>query len=247
MMARPPTPSPRAPQLEPMSRRCLVLRHLAFEGLGVFAEVLEAEGYTIRIVDAPLGVGGIDAAEDDLLIILGGPIGAYEGARYPFLAGEIALIGRRLALGLPMLGICLGAQLIARAAGAAAYPGPVKEIGFAPVDLVGGAASAVLAPLAGVPVLHWHGDTFDLPEGAIRLGSTAAYPNQGFALGAALGLQFHAEILPPQIELWLVGHAAELSAAGIDPAVIRRDAHAHGGALTAAGRAVLRNWLLVLP
>lgn len=229
-----------------MPRRCLVLRHLAFEGLGVFADTLDAEGYDARMVEAPLGLVGVDPTEDDLLIVLGGPIGAYEADRYPFLADEITLIKQRLALGRPMLGICLGAQLIALAAGADVYPGGTKEIGYAPVALSPNVKAAILAPLVGLPVLHWHGDTFDLPEGATRLASTAAYANQAFMLGAAFGLQFHPEVPTAEIELWLVGHAGELAAEGIEPAVIRRDAAEHGAALAAAGQTVLRNWLASL-
>lgn len=229
-----------------MTRRCLVLRHLAFEGLGVFAETLEAEGYAVRIVDTPLGFTKIDPAEDDLLIVLGGPIGAYEADRYPFLADELALIAERLAQDRPILGICLGAQLIAQAAGAAVYRGPVKEIGYAPIDLADDPAAAILAPLEGMPVLHWHGDTFDLPDAATRLASTPAYANQAFKLGSALGLQFHPEVLPAEIDLWLVGHAAELAMAGIDPAIIRRDAQINRTALAIVGQTILRNWLATL-
>ena len=106
------------------SKTAVAIRHVAFEDLGVFRETLEQRGYAVRYVEAGVDdLRALDAAAPDLLVVLGGPIGVYEHATYPFLKDEIALIERRLANGKPLLGICLGAQLIARAAGADVYPG----------------------------------------------------------------------------------------------------------------------------
>jgi GMP synthase (glutamine-hydrolysing) len=134
-----------------------------------------------------------------LLIVLGGPIGAYETDTYPFLAAEIALLERRLMHDRPTLGICLGSQLMAKALGARVFPGPLKEIGWGRIDLTEAGAGSSLASLGSEDseVLHWHGDTFDLPAGAVRLACNANYENQAFAFGqAALALQFHAEADP---------------------------------------------------
>src|SRR5439155_9232464 len=120
-------------------------------------------------------------------------------------------------------GICLGAQLAARALGARVYPSGVKEIGWGPVDLTDVAASTPLRHLAQTPVLHWHGDTFDLPHAAVCLASTSMCHIQAFSLGSnILCVQFHPEVDPTAgIESWLVGHAAELAGAGIDPRDLR--------------------------
>ena len=220
-------------------RRALAIRHVAFEDLGIMGRLLESAGYAIAYRDA-----GIDRLDDisfdrsDLLIVLGGPIGAYEDHRYPFLTDELDLIGRCLRDDVPLLGICLGAQLIAGALGARVYPGSAREIGFAPVTLTDEARSSCLQHLeaAGGRVLHWHGDTFDLPAGAAGLASTAITPNQAFALGTRiLALQFHIEADPVQLERWLIGHAAELAAASVDVPGLRAQARTIGPDVAKAG------------
>ncbi|MFV0625125.1 glutamine amidotransferase [Sphingomonas sp. ac-8] len=226
------------------SPTAVAIRHIAFEDLGSFAGPLEAAGYRIRYVDAASeGVAAIDPLAPDLLVVLGGPVGVYDAARYPFLADEVALLRRRLAADLPTLGICLGAQLMAAALDARVYASGGKEIGWAPVTLRGEGAG-LLAPLDGVPVLHWHGDTFEVPAGCTPLASTAQTPNQAFARGAhILALQFHPEVLGGGFERWLVGHAAELDAAGIDPRALRDDAARHAAPLEAAAGAWMGDWL----
>jgi GMP synthase (glutamine-hydrolysing) len=176
--------------------------------------------------------------------VLGGPIGVYEADAYPFITGEVAAVAARLRAGKPLLGICLGAQMMASALGARVAPGPVKEIGFAPLTLTPTGQSSVLAPLAGVPVLHWHGDNCDLPAGCERLASTTACPVQAFSrLPSQLALQFHIETDPARLEQWLIGHTVELGKAGIDPRGLREQAKAHGAAAATAGLGVLSAWL----
>jgi GMP synthase (glutamine-hydrolysing) len=133
---------------------------------------------------------------------------------------------------------------MAKALGAAVRPGLRKEIGWAPIDLTDAGRTSVLAALANVPVLHWHGDNFDLPVGAARLASTAACPHQAFAVGRhALGLQFHVEAEPERIECWLIGHCGELAQAGIDPRDLRRDTTRFAQGAAAAGRKMISAWL----
>jgi GMP synthase (glutamine-hydrolysing) len=227
-------------------KSALALRHVHFEDLGTLGGVLDARGYRVRYVDVPDGLlVGADVLEPDLLICLGGPIGAYETGAYPFLREELAALEARLALGRATLGICLGSQLMARALGARVYPSGSREIGFAPVRLTAEGAASCLAPLADDgTVLHWHGDTFDLPKSAIHLARTEACENQAFQLGRhALGLQFHVEVEPTSFERWLVGHACELATAGIEPGALRSAMAAHGPDLARKAEAVLSRWL----
>jgi GMP synthase (glutamine-hydrolysing) len=227
-----------------VSRSCLVLRHVAFEGLGVLAAQLHADGFVTR--NCEIGVDAFPADEIqscDLLVVLGGPIGVYETEAYPFLIEETEAIGARLAEKKPTLGICLGAQLIAAALGARVAPGPAKEIGYAPITLTDEGRASPLAALEGGMALHWHGDAFDLPAGAQRLAFTSVCPNQAFALGShALGLQFHAEVEPSALEAWLIGHAVELGKAGIDPRDLRVQAARYGAATAEAGKKLFRAW-----
>jgi GMP synthase (glutamine-hydrolysing) len=224
----------------------VAIRHVTFEDLGGFAPALAAAGFAVHYHDIGTADGrALEADAADLVIVLGGPIGAYEDTAYPFLKDELALIERRLAAGRSLMGICLGAQLIARAAGARVFPSGVREIGFAPVTLTNAGARSCLRPFAEDPLtLHWHGDTFDLPAGAVRLASTALCENQAFAMGpAVIGFQFHPEWDGRGIESWLVGHAAELAAAKIDIPRLRAEAKAHGARLAEKAHAVATAWL----
>lgn len=228
-----------------MNKTVTVIRHIHFEDLGTLEPLLLERGYAVRYVDPAMeDLASLDALAPDLLVVLGGPVGAFDEEIYPFLAGELALVRQRLAAGTPLLGICLGAQLIARALGARVYPMGVKEIGFSPLTLTGAGAQSVLAHLGSTPVLHWHGDQFDIPPRADRLASTQIGANQAFALGdAVLGLQFHLEADARHIERWLLGHASELGQAGIDPRVLREDAQRFQVPLAAAATAVFKAWL----
>src|SRR3984957_14489743 len=192
-----------------MTKTLLALRHIAFEDLGGFEAPLRDAGYAIRYCDMGLESPGGDF---DLLAVLGGPIGAYEDDLYPFLNDELALISSALKAEKPVLGICLGAQLMARALGAKVYPGPAKELGWKKLSLSSD-GEKLLAPLEGLPVLHWHGDTFDLPAGAINLAATDICKQQAFAVGRkALAFQFHPEAQQTGFERWLIGHAGEIAA-----------------------------------
>lgn len=195
-----------------------VVRHVAFEDLGTLQSALTTGGYSTRYHEAGIDdLSAIDSLDADLLIVLGGPIGVYDHGDYPFLDDELRLLKRRLASDRPTLGICLGAQLIAAALGARVYPGGAgKEIGWSPVIAGPDApACAFATPLfdEAVEVLHWHGDTFDMPAGARHLACSDRYPNQAFAWGSrTLALQFHPEVTAAGLERWYIGHAAELSA-----------------------------------
>jgi GMP synthase (glutamine-hydrolysing) len=226
----------------------IALRHVAFEHLGNFAAVLDRRGWTTAYREAPtddLAAPELDAAE--LLIVLGGPISAYQEALYPFLREELAVIERRLAAGKPVLGICLGSQLMARALGARVYPGAAgKEIGWAPLALSDAGRRSCLAPLGdGTPVLHWHGDTFDLPPGTVRLGSTPRYENQAFAYERhGLALQCHIEVEAPMLEHWYVGHTCEVaSTPGVSVPTLRAESARSAPLLAPVAARCLAAWL----
>ncbi len=226
----------------------IAIRHVPYEDLGSFAPVLQKRGIRLSYREAGIDdLGAIDAAKPDLLVVLGGPIGAYEEEVYPFLRDELRLIGQRLAADLPTLGICLGAQLMARALGARVYPGSRKEIGWSPLTLTPEGARSCLRYVAPekTKVLHWHGDTFDLPEDTVRLASTEICANQAFALGKKiLALQFHAEPLAKNLERWLIANTGEIAATpGITVPGLRANIAREAPSLEIMGPKCFAAWL----
>ncbi|MPZ37131.1 MAG: glutamine amidotransferase [Rhizobiales bacterium] len=227
-------------------KTAVVIRHIHFEDLGTFEAVFTAAGYRVYYYD--LGaheLWTLDPPLANLLVVLGGPVGVYEEDVYPFLTEERQILEARLAANRPTLGICLGAQQIAATLGAKVAATGIKEIGFSKLTLTDAGRVGPLRHLEGVSVLHWHGDSFHIPEGAENLATTSLCTTQGFALGRnVLGLQFHPEVdACAGIERWLVGHAVELSAAGIDPRNLRDEAARFGPALRDASRRMLNEWL----
>ncbi|CAA7623309.1 glutamine amidotransferase [Magnetospirillum sp. SS-4] len=228
-------------------KTCIAIRHVAFEDLGSFEPVLWERGFDVAYREAGWDeLDAVDPLAPDLMVVLGGPIGAYEDESYPFLADELKLIEARLKAGRPIVGICLGAQLIARALGARVYPnGGVKEIGWSPLDLTDAGRASCLAALDAVPVLHWHGDTFDLPDGATLLASTPLTRHQAFSWGrSALGLQFHVEATRHGLERWFIGHACEIAGVpGLSVRDLRAETRRHAPLLEECCPGVLAGFL----
>lgn len=225
-----------------------VIRHLAFEDLGSLELALYQQDYNVTYVEAGLhNIADIDPLTPDLVVILGGPIGAYDEQDYPFLVDELRLLERRLAADLPTLGICLGAQLMARALGARVYPGSYKEIGWSPLELSHEGWRSSLAYLAveHTNVLHWHGDTFDLPVGSTHLASSSKYHNQAFSWGKnGLALQFHPEVTARGLERWFIGHACEINAtSGVSIATLRKDTNSYAKQLEIQAAKFWQAWL----
>lgn len=223
-------------------------RHVAFEDLGSFEDVLLARGYKVKFIETSKNsLSNIDPLHPDLVIVLGGPIGVYEADDYPFLKQEIAFLKDRLSADKPTLGICLGSQLIACALGAKVYSSGRSEIGWGHLILTEAGKQSCLAALSPdlTSVLHWHGDTFDLPEGATLLASTPAFPNQAFAWGKhCLGLQFHAEVTGSGLEGWFVGHTLEIKTTpGLTISQLRADTQQWSPTLEKQGSSFLNCWL----
>lgn len=215
-----------------------------YEGIAGYRAPIEAAGYEVeRVLACTTDFATLDMLAPDLLVVMGGPMGVYDAPEFPWITQEIAGIGARIAAGRPTLGVCLGSQMIAAALGARVYPGHEPEVGFALLSDLD--AESPLAHLAGVAMLHWHGDTFDLPPGARRLASTPRYANQAFAVGDhVLALQFHAEMgEDPRFETWVDEGGVMLAAAGLDAATLRGDHETLGPRAVSAGQRMLAEWL----
>lgn len=204
--------------------RALVVQHLEPEGPALIGDALAAAGVDVTIVRPdrgealPAGVDGIDG-----LVVMGGPMSARSDDGFPARRDEIALLRAAVDAGVPTLGVCLGSQLLAAAGGGEVRAGTGLEVGWGTVALTPEAATdPLLAGIRGaVPVLHWHGETFTLPPGAVLLASSDAYPHQAFRLGpAAWGLQFHLEVDAAAVGRFVTAFGAEAD----DPDVILAEA-----------------------
>jgi GMP synthase (glutamine-hydrolysing) len=218
-----------------MMKRLMVLQHVSHEELGTLNSVLRTAGFAIDTVNFSCEAGAHPSLDSyQGLIVLGGPMGVYEADKYPHLATEKKLIEGAVKKNLPVLGICLGAQLIANALGATVYPNGFKEIGW--YDLAP-TAEGENDPLfhhlsATEKVFQWHGDTFDLPNGAVHLASSPLCTNQAFRCGRNVyALQFHLEVDAKMIDTWLdvPQNRDEIAAleGSVDPTIIRADTRRH--------------------
>jgi GMP synthase (glutamine-hydrolysing) len=206
----------------------LVLQHVPHEMLGTVGPALTAAGFDSRYINLYDAVPDrLDLTRASGLVVLGGPMNVDQTDRYPFLDAEVDWIRQAVAAETPVLGICLGAQLLAKALGARVYANGRKEIGWYRADRTAAAASDRL--FAGcqetLTVFQWHGDTFDLPAGAVHLFHSEECRNQAFRYRqSAYGLQFHIEMTAAMIDDWLseAGNTRELAGLDyIDPQVIR--------------------------
>lgn len=233
--------------------QALVVQNVAIEGPGLLKPAMEEAGWypDIKLMDdrktvLPSSLEGYRA-----LILLGGPMNVYEEEAYPYLPHVDILIKEAIDRSLPVLGICLGGQLIAKALGAPVTRNPVREIGWYPLRLTAVGKNSPL--FAGLPeefyVFQWHEDTFSLPSGAIHLATSHDCVNQAFALGNNIfGLQFHVEVTDQMIETWAQAYTDELEEFGGQdaPARLIAETSARWEEYRQVAGCFLRNWLTIL-
>lgn len=227
-------------------RNALIIRHVPVEGVAGFRQPIEAAGYHVDRIDVTdPAFSSLDFREPDLLIMMGGPMSVYDTAEHPWITSQLRRLQMRLEADRPTLGVCLGAQMIAAALGGTVHAGPVKEVGFHPIALHDGAQNGPLRHIADVPMLHWHGDTFTLPDNVELLASSHLYAHQAFRRGAnLLALQFHAEMgLDPRFDAWLEQWPDAIEAAGTDAASLRAAHDRHGPGAVSAGQVMIAEWL----
>jgi GMP synthase-like glutamine amidotransferase len=184
--------------------RTLVLQHIACEPPGVFEDVLDERGVELHRVELDEGEPLPDWRDFDAIVAMGGPMSVNDEAELPWLVDEKRLIAQAVRSGTPFWGVCLGVQLLAASLGAPVYAGPELEVGLLPVELTDeGRADPVFGAFDdGLVTLQWHGDTFDLPDGAVRLASSPMYANQAFRFDRAYGAQFHLEVSAEMAREW---------------------------------------------
>ena len=221
--------------------RVLAFRHGLSEHLGSIADALDLRGFDWEYVDLYQSPQtALSPGDRDALVFLGGAISANDDL--PYLRRELEIISEAFERGTPVLGVCLGAQLIAKALGAGVYPNATKEIGWAPVTFTEAARlDPLFAGLSGPEtVFHWHGDTFELPARAELLASSAACRNQAFRAGDRIyGLQFHLEVTPAMIAQWC---EEDVKCGEMREAREPIDPQAHGARAGELARLVFGRW-----
>jgi len=226
----------------------LAIRHVEVEDCGTLADVLASRGFELRYVDAGRDdLRAIDAARPDLVIGLGGPASVYDAAKHPWITDELRLVERRLATNKPLLAICFGAQMLSQVLGARVYAAATAELGWKPLQLTSAGESSLVRPLGAqhTSMLHWHGDVFDLPRGAVLLASTADAPHQIYQYGnSVLAFQCHPEVRVSEMDDWLVAYADEVAAAtGVTEEQLRLDTARLGPKLAQQAQMVFGAWL----
>lgn len=214
--------------------KALVFQHVEHESPGRFGYLMSLNGFDIHTVNfgagdpVPQSVDGFS-----VLVVMGGPMGVYESEKYPYLAGEIGFVGEAVRRGAAVIGICLGAQIMAAALGAKVVRGGLKEIGWHDIELTDEAAGDPVFSRfpRKAKVFQWHGDTFETPAGAVNLASSRDFPNQAFRYGSrAYALQFHLETDGEMVRDWLgkEENRREIEAAAVSAERIERGVGLYG-------------------
>jgi GMP synthase-like glutamine amidotransferase len=232
-----------------MALPVLALQHIACEPPAAFEDELVARGLELTRVELDEGDALPDRREFGAIVVMGGPMGAYEEDEHPWLVVEKRLLREAVEADVPVWGVCLGAQLLASALGARVYRGAEPEVGVLPVELTPEAAGDPVfgAAPASFHTLQWHGDTFELPPGATPLASSPMYPNQAFRMGRSYALQFHVEVSLELAREWGAVPAYERSLeATLGPGALDRllaEVAGHAPAMVTLARALFGRWL----
>jgi GMP synthase (glutamine-hydrolysing) len=230
--------------------RVLVLQHIACEPPGIYEDVLHAHGAELVRVEIDQGEQLPELRDFDGIVAMGGPMSVNDEAEQPWLVDEKRLIARAVQSGMPYWGVCLGVQLLASSLGARVYPGAEPEVGLLPVLLTD--AARVDPVFAGLPdellTLQWHGDTFDLPSGAVLLAGSPLFPHQAFRVGSsAYGVQFHLEVSPELAREWAAVPAyRESLERTLGPGALDRligELETNAEPMAAAARDLFERWL----
>src|SRR5215471_1971231 len=230
--------------------RALVLQHIRCEPPGLFSGLLNDRGVAIDTIELDEGGELPDWREADLVLAMGGPMSVHDETEHPWLAGEKRWIAAAVRAGVPYFGVCLGAQLLAASLGAPVHTGAAPEVGVLPVTLTAEGRADPVASVLGDEflALQWHGDTFDIPAGAVCLGESPAYPHQAMRFGdVAYAVQFHVEVTDPMFAQWgqVPAYAASAQAAlgpsGFDS--LARAFAASREAMAQAAERMFHTWL----
>lgn len=231
-----------------MIKTATVFRHILDNGPATIAKVLSERDVAITLMDTfEGGLDHFDPLGPDLLVVMGGSCGVYQADDYPFLKDEMRIIKARLQADRPTLGICLGAQLMAASLGARVYKGAQgPELGWFPLVLTEAGRQMEIRHFdpAITPVMQWHGDTFDLPDGAVLLAGTPKFPHQVFQVGQnALALQCHVEVTGPIVRGWSVGAASAVESGDLDLPGLLKDTKQWADIMQKQTERFLRDWL----
>jgi GMP synthase (glutamine-hydrolysing) len=224
------------------------IQHIGYEDLGSFYPVFEQRGYKVKYYcSRHVDYRQLDAIDPALLVVLGGPMSLYEEDKNPWVPQERKFVSDRIESGLPLLGICFGAQMIASALGAKVYKGEQgKEIGWTKLTVNNDGMKTPLKYLDGdnTMMMHWHGDSYDLPDGAVRLASSNKYKDQAFSYDDhVLAIQCHPEVTEAKLRLWYTGNQADLHELGITAKQMMDNATQYQANLTHQAQLFLNEWM----
>ncbi len=226
--------------------RVLIVSHQTPQDSGLIRTVLEERGADIELrMGYHDALPSIDPLSHDLAVFTGGPMGVYQADMFPYIDNEVAYLKKRLGADRPTLGICLGSQLMAKALGKDVYKGKQgKEIGWLPINALDKSGVARHYDENVTNVMQWHGDTFDLPDGAKRLASSPLYENQIYSVGKnAMALQCHVEVTADILEFWMATDYAELQSTGTTVPAFREQVRVQAPVLEKQTRLFLNEWL----